>query len=176
MTLFIAIALFCTIAVAAGSLVLWCCVRSFRCAAFLDDARLGTVVAAVVTLQQISVIGGVAGAQLSDSGAGAFFRYLSLLNLNIQIVKPGCSVPFISFVNLFWFGSSMTLRCCNGLFAGTLWRLSCALPPCSWLLLLCVRSSRKKMSSTHWASDDRSCSNDVRFTASLFWAHCCICS
>ena len=80
---------------------------------------MGRVVAGIVALQQVrrigkcvaeslqvSVVGGIAAVEFDQSNAALFFRYLSLLNLNIQVVKPGCTVPIIGFVDLFWYTQS----------------------------------------------------------------------
>ena len=71
-------------------------------ASTLDDKKMGNVVGAIVIFQRGSVVGGSAATAFANTDAGTFFRYLSLVNLNIQVVKPGCSVPVIGFVNLFW--------------------------------------------------------------------------
>ena len=71
-------------------------------ASVLNDHRMGVVVRAIIVLQRFAVVGGVAATAFANSGARSFFLYLSLLNLNIQIVKPGCTVPIIAFTDLFW--------------------------------------------------------------------------
>lgn len=55
-----------------------------------DDKKLGNVVGAIIVLQRASVVGGIAASQFSTGAGGTFFRYLSLINLNIQIVTVLC--------------------------------------------------------------------------------------
>lgn len=71
-------------------------------ASSLDDARMSAVVNGIMVLQRASVVGSIASSHFSGSGGGDFFRYLSLVNLDIQVIKPGCKVPIIPFFNLFW--------------------------------------------------------------------------
>jgi hypothetical protein len=36
-----------------------------------------------------------------------FFSFLSIVNLDVETVKPGCSIPLITVVGMFWWVCSV---------------------------------------------------------------------
>jgi hypothetical protein len=73
--------------------------------AFLHPAKLSLIVMVIVIVQEMTEVGAV-GAKDLPVGAEAvswFFGAVSLINFNIQIIRPGCgSLPPLNYVSIFW--------------------------------------------------------------------------
>lgn len=92
--------------------------------AFLHAAQLVLVVTAVVVLQSIVTVGQQGARDLpgaTGSTLAAVFSYLSVINFDLQILRPGCSVPALTFIDLFW--ATIGLIC----FTGLMFFLACCL-------------------------------------------------
>ena len=77
--------------------------------------KLSTAVSAVLVVQHLSVVGKLAGQQIPDSltWLSELFTVLSMLNFDIQFVKPGCVVGALSFLTVYW--CTIGLMCCVSL-------------------------------------------------------------
>ena len=66
--------------------------------------RLSTAVSAVLVVQHLSVVGKLAGQQIPSSLTWLVqtFSIISMLNFDIQFVKPGCVVSVLSFLTVYW--------------------------------------------------------------------------
>jgi hypothetical protein len=72
--------------------------------ATLTAVHLVYLVTAFIILQQVSAIGAQGAASLPGSAGPAlatFFQYVSVVNFDLQILRPGCSVPSFTFITLF---------------------------------------------------------------------------
>jgi hypothetical protein len=70
--------------------------------AFLSPGRLAFIVALFISVQQAVVVGVSATANLGDGWIKQLFSLLSILNFDIEMTKPGCALPVLTFVQLFW--------------------------------------------------------------------------
>jgi len=72
--------------------------------AILDAVNLVKLVTAFVLLQRFSSIG-ASGAQNLPGSIGAslstVFSFISIVNFDLQILRPGCSIPAFNFIRLF---------------------------------------------------------------------------
>ena len=90
----------------------------------LSPLHLVNLVTAFVLLQQISVIGAQGANNIPGSAGPAlatFFSFISVVNFDLQILRPGCSVPSFSFLALFLGTIGLIL------FTALLFLLACAL-------------------------------------------------
>ena len=77
--------------------------------------KLSTAVSAVLVVQHLSVVGKLAGQQVPASLTWLVqaFSIISMLNFDIQFVKPGCVVGALSFLSVYW--CTIGLLCCASL-------------------------------------------------------------
>ena len=77
--------------------------------------NLSTAVSAVLVVQHLSVVGKLAGQQVPSSLTWLVqtFSIVSMLNFDIQFVKPGCVVGALSFLTVYW--CTIGLMCCVSL-------------------------------------------------------------
>ena len=66
--------------------------------------HLSTAVSAVLVVQHLSVVGKLGGQQVPSSLTWLVqtFSIISMLNFDIQFVKPGCVVSVLSFLTVYW--------------------------------------------------------------------------
>jgi hypothetical protein len=74
---------------------------SFMVATF-RSTRMSSVVGNVIVLQQIVTVLRQASSELSDTGVIDAIKFASVINFEISTVKPGCSIPALSLLILFW--------------------------------------------------------------------------
>ena len=75
------------------------------CVAALSPTRLSIAVATLLLIQHFSVIGKAgrtANSFLSGAGSTSMFTVISMLNFDVQFVKPGCVVAQLSFLTVYW--------------------------------------------------------------------------
>ena len=72
--------------------------------AFLSATGLSMAVAAVLMIQHFSIVGKLAGQQVPANltWLTQLFAILSMLNFDIQFIKPGCVVGALSFLTVYW--------------------------------------------------------------------------
>ena len=72
---------------------------------FLSSRRLVSVVASIVLLQQLAMASRVVLSALTDAqsidGLATVVRVAAVINFELETVRPGCSVPRISFLTLY---------------------------------------------------------------------------
>jgi len=74
--------------------------------AIFDAPWLVEIVECFLALQQVSELGAQGSKDIpGDAGRGlaTFFSFISIVNFDLQILQPGCSVPSFTFLSLFWF-------------------------------------------------------------------------
>jgi len=72
--------------------------------AILPATGLVRTVECFVVLQQVSEIGAKGALDLpapADQYVATFFQYISVINFDLQILRPGCTVPEINFITLY---------------------------------------------------------------------------
>ncbi|KNC56068.1 uncharacterized protein AMSG_02080 [Thecamonas trahens ATCC 50062] len=76
----------------------------------LSVRHLVTVVSAIVTLQTLVVVGKLGMQRLATSSSSSvqtlarIMRFVALVNFEIEVVRPGCSIPRVAFLSL-WLGT-----------------------------------------------------------------------
>ena len=72
--------------------------------ATLSAKRLAGAVSALLLMQHLSVVGKLGGSQVASSmpWVSELFTVLSMLNFDLQFVKPGCAVGEMSFLTAYW--------------------------------------------------------------------------
>ena len=74
------------------------------CVATMSPNGLSMGVASILLVQHFSLVGKLAGQQVpsSLSWVSAMFSVISMLNFDVQFVKPGCVVADLSFLTVYW--------------------------------------------------------------------------
>ena len=74
------------------------------CVATQSPSGLSRSVSVLLMVQHLSVVGKLAGQQVPDSltWVAELFSVLSMLNFDLQFVKPGCVVGALSFLTVYW--------------------------------------------------------------------------
>ena len=87
--LFVAVGLFLSMAVAVAT---------------LSARGLTSVVSSLLLMQHLSVVGKLGGSQVASGmpWVTELFTVLSMLNFDLQFVKPGCVVASMSFLTVYW--------------------------------------------------------------------------
>ncbi len=81
--------------------------------AMLSSRYLALVVSSLIALQQFVVIGKSAVQSLPESmdWITQLIGFLSVVNFDVQMVKPGCIVPQLTFLSLYWTTIVLVLVC-----------------------------------------------------------------
>ena len=74
------------------------------CVATQTPSGLSRSVSILLMVQHLAVVGKLAGQQVPNSltWVAELFTVLSMLNFDLQFVKPGCVVGALSFLNVYW--------------------------------------------------------------------------
>ena len=77
--------------------------------ATLSPTWLASAVSAVVLVQHFSLVGKLAGQEIPDSATwlAEAFTVISMCNFDVTFVKPGCSTPQLSFLDVYWLTLAM---------------------------------------------------------------------
>ena len=74
--------------------------------AVLPSSRLAFIITALIALQQFVVLAKSSIQQLPEGPAftrfAEFIGFISVINFDVQMVKPGCVLPTLTFVDLYW--------------------------------------------------------------------------